>query len=278
VLREDEALQSTAKTWEPSTKHLRLQFPAPKLRSRELQWDVAEYFFDFELGPNSLYERFCRRAQGAVAAGAVRLATLNYDGLLFSAMDRAGILYNVGQIGAAADSAWLCLPHGSSMLDCKAGITTEGASYAGKGGAVELNFGPLGVVSHGAIDIFSDIAALRARRARAQGPPSLCFIEPGKTTTSCVNVIENHQSLWRTWMAGVSRLVVIGARVAPSDHHIWDSAAAAVRRGVESFYVSGRSAQEFSEWCTSNGRPPKDPVRSWHWDEAFEQSCAFLGI
>jgi hypothetical protein len=279
LLRADEALQSKTKQWDPARKHLLLTFPAAKLRSTELQWDLAEFFFAFDLRADSLYEPFCRRAAGAIRAGTVRLATLNYDALLFRALDRAGIAYNVGQIGAAPDSAWICLPHGSSMLDCQAGITTNGAVSAGeKGLSAELNFGALGIISSGAARLFSDMGALRAKRARQQGPPTLSFIEPSKTVTSCVNVIEAHQSLWRTLMADASRLLIIGARVAEADAHIWAPVAAAVRRGVEYLYISGKSAEEFGVWCASKGRPPAGALPIWHWDKAFEESCAFLGM
>ena len=88
LLRSDEALQSETKQWDSAKKHLRLKWPAAKLRSTELQWDLAEFFGAFELKERSLYERFCRRACDAIRAKTVCLATLNYDALLFRALDR----------------------------------------------------------------------------------------------------------------------------------------------------------------------------------------------
>ena len=158
-------------------------------------------------------------------------------------------------------------------------MTPAGAVSAGGAGlGMELNFGPLGIISSGAVRIFSDAAALRAKRARQLGPPTLCFIEPSKTATSCVNVIERHQSLWQEWMANASQLLIIGARVAKADAHIWDPASAALRREVDYRYVSGKAAEEFGAWCVSNGRPPVAELRVWHWEEAFEETCTFLGV
>jgi hypothetical protein len=47
---------------------------------------------------------------------------------------------------------------------------------------------------------------------------------------------------------------------------------------VEYLYISGKSAEEFGLWCASNGRPPGGALPIWHWDKAFEESCAFLGV
>jgi hypothetical protein len=279
VLRADEQIKSETREYDPERKYFKQTFPAPKLRSTELQWDLAEFFFGFDLGPDSLYERFCLRAAGAIRTGAVRLATLNYDALLFGALAKAGIAYNVGQVGAAVESAWVCLPHGSSMLGCQAGVMTDGGmSAGGKGLSAEFTFGSLGIISSGTVRLFAEMDELRAKRARQQGTPTLCFIEPSKTVTSCVNVIESHQLLWRKWMADASRLVVIGARLAEVDNHIWGAVAAAVRRGMEVCYVSGRAAKEFGEWCARNGRSPASPPQNWHWKDAFEETCQFLGV
>jgi len=279
VLRADEQLKSETREYDPGRGYLKLTLPAGKLRSTELQWDIAEFFFRFDLAADSLYERFCVRATGAIRAGALRLATLNYDALLFEALDRAGIAYNVGQVGAAADSAWVCVPHGSSILDCQAGVMTDGGISAGREGlSAEFTFGSLGINSSGAVRLFSQMDELRAKKDRLLGTPTLCFIEPSKTVTSCVNVIEAHQSLWREWMADASRLVVIGARLAEADNHIWGAIAAAMRRGIEVCYISGRSAEDFGEWCARNGRPPAGPLPNWYWKDGFEGACGFLGV
>jgi hypothetical protein len=248
-------------------------------KSTDLQWDLAAFFFGFDHRPDSLYERFCGRAAGAIRSGAVRLASLNYDVLLPRALERAGVPFDVGQIGAEAGAPWVCLPHGSSMFDCQAGVGRDGAlSTGGKGLAMEITPGLLGLESSGALRLFSGADQLRGKRARQQGPPTLCFIEPGKAVTSCVNVIQTHQARWREWVAGASRLAVIGAKVAEADTHIWGPAGSAVRRGIDCFYASGSAAKQFGEWCARNGRPPTGQLPEWYWDKAFAESCTFLGV
>ena len=83
------------------SNHRKLTFPRPSLRSTELQWDLAEFFFGFTLTVNSLYERFNTRAAEAIRAGSLRFATLNYDTLLFQSLKSCGIDFDVGQIDAA---------------------------------------------------------------------------------------------------------------------------------------------------------------------------------
>ncbi len=279
LLQADELSSSESRQFDPVRKSLKLTSPARPLRTTQLQWDLAEFFFGFTLADHSLYERLCKRSSEAIRSGLLRLATLNYDTLLFQSLIRCGLAVDAGQIDAAPGSPKVCIPHGSSILDCQASVTKQGAIFpGGKGMGLELTAGSLGFITRGAVKMFTSIEELRDKKTSQLGPPTICFIEPSKLASSCVNIIGDHRLLWQNWLASASHLAIIGARVAEVDTHLWGAVASAMIRGMKVCYVSGRSATTFRDWCVKYGLPTPSKLSDRKWEDAYEDICEFLEI
>ena len=242
---------------------------------RDLQWNLAEFFFRFEPTPgnSNLYSRFL----GALSVSdllSLRIATLNYDRLLQCAAHsrHIGICYS----GAPnlVEPLAVCLPHGTSyFVPAEPWAKTEnGLVFRGKGpveivGAVPAADGPL-------LELTS-LEHLRSHRDQFFFPPAMSYINPDKWPGSGVSFLMLQQEIWSNWLRETARVVLVGVSVrsqgAP-DAHLWEPPRTTK---AQILCVSPGHANAFEQWAAACRRDGDEAIpHTWH--DAFDRVIDFL--
>jgi hypothetical protein len=243
-----------------------------------LQWDLAAFFFQFELVPDSLYERLVARVRRAQAFDRIAVATLNYDKLLCEATNRNGVRVHLGS-EVQSDRLRLCLPHGASYIASTANVANDPRGLllrpGAPGQALELvGGGPIFQLETRDVVVLATQDKFDAKRSASSAyPPIMSYIEPTKFSATGGSFIWRHRSVFASWAAAADRIVLVGIDVRSDDRHIWEPLAAAPG---EILYVAP-SASRFTEWSQRLGRRDPDALPA-RWIDAFDAVCAFLDV
>ncbi|HDZ26986.1 MAG TPA: hypothetical protein ENH65_10815, partial [Candidatus Aminicenantes bacterium] len=189
-------------------------------RWRDLQWDIAEYFYlEHKLKKDSLYMRLLEKIKPHFLE--FKLATLNYDILLFQALERVKLL---GADVSLALPIPICLPHGSSLLYCSTpNLKRTDNAYALYPGT-QIAGDPLNIdedINRVVIKAFTSAAEFHERKEDLF-PPIMCYIEPNKRIKIGNKFIQAEQQKWYDWVMSSEAIVIIGVDVNEKDKHIWE--------------------------------------------------------
>jgi hypothetical protein len=238
----------------------------------DLHWDIAEYFLlEHRIKIDSLYVHLLEKIKNHFTE--FKLATLNYDVLLFEALEKINFIGSEKQLTTLIP---VCLPHGSSLIYCKT------PNYKRAEGAYEFYSGqvtghPIIIneeVNKVEIDVFKSFDQFQERRSDLF-PPIMCYIEPLKRIPVGKHFIAAEQRKWREWAQHSSAIVIIGVSVNRNDKHIWEPLRKTPARIL---YVSGtKSKKDFEKWCLENGRT-LDHATGKRWRESQADILSFLEI
>lgn len=245
----------------------------PNLRLwSDLQWDMAEYFlFGHRLKECSLYIDLLEKIKFHFSD--FKLSTLNYDILLFQALERVKL---VSPDMNLATPIPICVPHGSSLLYCHSPNykrTKDGYGiYPGQisGNPIHIN------ENYNQVDVrvFQSFNHFKERRLDLF-PPIMCYIEPQKRVHIGYKFIQAEQRKWREWVKHSTAIVIIGVSVNRNDKHIWGPLA---QTSARILYVSGSTSKErFVAWCRENNRE-NDQATDRHWQDSQEEIMKFLEV
>jgi hypothetical protein len=228
-----------------------------------LQREMAAYFFNFVPTNDSLYLRLAERVKRSGWKGTI--TTLNYVRLLEIALLQVGI-QPVIDSQASIGQIEVCMPHGCCHLFC------EGVQAAATG----VSFSGVGVTFDGQVVALSNYAQFQTRIKGNSVPPVMSYFEPDKTTSSGISFIRRQRDRWAALVKEARTIVVVGARVRPSDKHLWSEIA---RSNAQVVFCAGQSAgEEFRLWAEAERYGKKNEVLSGYFAEKFDEICESVGL
>jgi hypothetical protein len=231
-----------------------------------IQRSMAGFFYGFSPTTSSLYVRLAERLSKRSWNGAI--ATLNYERMLFLALNSKGISSVCNQANVQPQQVEICLPHGCCNLFC------EGV----RASAVGVTFSGMGVTTSGQVICVDHPDAFWNRIRNDAMPPVMSYFEPTKFTTSCAHFIEQQRQRLTALIASAQSIAIVGVQVREQDKHIWDAIGSTT---AKIYYCSGNpGAAGYTEWKKrvriSSGE--KDIVSTGYWDNDFDAISAFIGM
>ena len=213
-----------------------------------LQRDMAEYFAEFEPGPDSLYVRLARDIRNGNWSGG--LVTLNYDVLLGRSLRNCGlgIRYSGLTFGNGSGLELCCLHGGCSFFLKGFSVSTMNVENGlGWGGRADGTLIP--IIDPVEIKIELDRGNL----------PSMSFIDPDKLTFIGSGFVFNRQWRYSQLIHSAKSIALIGVHCATPDHpdrHIWQPLAGTKAKLI---YCS-LDTDDFEAWRVANRPLRNDDV------------------
>ena len=229
-----------------------------------LQRAMAQFFFEFVPGSDSLYRVMARRMAETAWNGA--LVTLNYERLLQLSLEAEGVHALTGTEDKGGSAVEVCLPHGACHIFCDGvAAATGGIEFAG----MEVETGGIPVVINSPTGF--------ARRITSDPfPPVMSYFDPAKHTTSCVNFITEQRARYRVLVTGADRVAIVGVTVRPHDDHLWQPLA---ESAADLTFCAGEAAADvFLEWAESNRPGRVNQAYRSYFSESFDKICEAVGL
>ncbi len=227
-----------------------------------LRRSMAEFFFRFAPGPDSLYRKLARRIQQSGWDGV--LATFNYERLLELSLIFEG-LQPVAGAPQTTNHIEVCLPHGCCHLFRKS-VRDSTSVISSNGRAIRIE-GPVRPVF--------EPNEFRARICNGAFPPVMSYFDRKKRSTSGASFIAAQHSRFEEAVLSCSRIAIIGLKVRPRDRHIWGPLA---RTSGRLIYCSRETAaKRFKNWA-KKWRSGGDKVFDGDFDGHFDDICNELDI
>lgn len=221
---------------------------------QELLTDLGLYFAAFQLPvgvPNCYSALIDLFAQSGLVGQRLGVATLNYECLIELALIARSVPFDLNPSPPRSGFFSLWRPHGACNLLVEGivngnmrHIMVVGASHYIAGSGVRLvSVSPTRVAS--------------IYEGQSNIPPAMSLYAPGKHSPTAPEQIGAQREQWEQWARTADVIVVIGARYAPEDTHVWngihqghgsiwyvgddESAAACAKRVGEQRFTSPRS-------------------------------------
>ncbi len=171
------------------------------------QRELAHYMAEFEPGPANAYIRLIQK----LGANRCILCTLNYDLLIELSASRLG--HSTAYTSAHSPGFLRLLkPHGScNFWPHMPGVTITNSTFKRSGRAdIQAPIRPLNREETISKCITEDSVA-----------PAIAMYAEGKPVKISPDYVEEQQRMWGEAVTAASKVCVAGARIHPSDSHIW---------------------------------------------------------
>lgn len=231
-----------------------------------LQRSMAGFFFRFVPSRNSLYVKMANLIKQSQWNLRGALISFNYERMLPIALTRSNLrpilLPSPQEI--RDNCIELCLPHGACNIFC-GGIQGHGFAFSSgiifEGGRPEIIIEPQQFWRR----ITGDVI-----------PPIMSYFVPNKINASGRDFIIKMRERYKTLVLGANKIAIIGLRVRPHDHHIWDPLS---KTHAKIIYCAGNQAHsEFLDWCKQNRVGKENKSFEGYFADNFFNICNELGI
>jgi hypothetical protein len=234
----------------------------------ELYIDMASYFFEKQIGQNSLYVDLGKRIK-KTSLWRGNFVTLNYECLLEQSFHRVGINLSLGRVDLESDFNNNCFelikPHGAcnlynSSLKSSPGMVIMDALSIQTSGEVLQAKTKSDFISHIKNNAF---------------PPVMSYFQPDKATTSGTNFIEQHRARYLETIINADKVVIIGVLPRDNDRHVWEPLS---KTKAQILYCSGNDGDRYKDWSANYPQRAADIVLELYFKDGFEQICNFAEL
>ena len=201
------------------------------------QREMAEYFCQFEPGPNNFYRRIID-ILGGTEKKAV-FATTNYDLLIELSINRSGFMVSYTNLPVPERNVSVLKIHGScNFLPALQSRQIQGIGFEVPE-SVSILEAPIRVATPHEVREFCQREDSIA--------PAIALYAKGKSVLHCPSFVKHQQEFFKIEIYRASKIFIIGLRVNHQDHHIWVPLSNAKGK---LFYI-GREPNEFRQWLRS---------------------------
>ncbi len=227
-----------------------------------LQRAMAAYFFNFQVGKNSIYIKLANKIVRA-SGWQGTIITLNYERLLMQSLNQVGLNTFCGINPQKTNMIELCFPHGCCDIVYDSLKATNGLSFG------------VGISISGNVKRISNSAEYSAWIKDNSIPPVMSYFEPNKRTLAGINFIDEQRLRYIELASSAKTIAVIGVRFREQDNHIWESLKTTKACII---YCSGKNIAGFTEWQSKYRSKQQDVILPKYFNEAFDEICSNLGL
>lgn len=231
-----------------------------------LQWDMARFFYGFDLKHDSLYsELLCKIAMKE--AWQTKIATLNYDRLLYTAALLGGVPWYTGSDFEKENAIEICYPHGACFWGAS-NIQMKAASDFIMENSAQINC-PVTVFDWCKFRQLSEENFLNL-------PPVMSAFSPEKISQVGHSFIMEQRERFRVHVASSNKIAIIGVQLREHDIHIWEPLK---NSKAELLYVTkGDPGDSIARWKTERPDGASTHVLCSGFKEHFDDILSFLDL
>ncbi len=221
---------------------------------------LAAFFFNFELHSTSTYLQLLSKLRPYI--GTTAFITLNYELLLFKALNASGIFPVIDMV-PLQNQALVCIPHGICHLFCEGIIgDANGVSMCG-----------IGVKINGPIKPIYNPQEYYHRIQNDAFPPVMSYFEPKKETLSGSDFILGQRAQYEQLISKANKIVIIGAKIRDYDTHLWKSLS---ETKATVLYCSGNDASGYQEYFKHNSLRKNDVILNDYFQSSLDKIINFI--
>jgi len=139
-----------------------------------------------------------------------------------------------------------------------------------------LSLSGVGMTTNGRVRVISDPQEFNSRINGDAFPPVMSYFQPDKATMSGVSFVNAQRKRFRQLVEDATVVAIVGVRVRPSDHHIWD---ALQHTAAKLVYCSGsEGGEEFLGWKQVARPSLEDKVFHGYFKESLDGLCTELNL